>query len=207
MVRKHVAHLCHSLPRLLVCRRHRARLHAVADCLGSGRAAIALPDAKCKSTLALAGTALLAGFAIAHAASTFVSIGIDSQVIRCLPYSVYALRLAKPAQVVRGDLIVFPAPPTSMPREGQRLIKIAAAMEGDRVRIDAGGIWINEVRWGPMEFHLLRARDLAAPALPKEYTVPPGKLLALGTEPGSWDGRYWGLIDVEAVTATALPLW
>ncbi|NCT68489.1 MAG: hypothetical protein GXC76_12745 [Rhodanobacteraceae bacterium] len=140
-------------------------------------------------------------------ASKFVSIGIDSQVIRCLPYSVYALHLAKPAQVVHGDLIVLPAPPASLEREGQRLIKIAAAMEGDRVRIDAGGIWINDVRWGPMEFRLLRARGLAAPALPKEYTVPPGKLLALGTERGSWDGRYWGLIDVEAITATALPLW
>lgn len=60
--------------------------------------------------------------------------------------------------------------------------------------------------WGPMEFHLLRARGLVALVLPKEYTIPPGKLLELGTEPGSWDARYWGLIHVEAVTATALPL-
>ncbi len=112
----------------------------------------------------------------------------------------------------RGDVVVFKSPD-----DGQRLIKRVVAVAGDEVDLEAGHLRID-------------GRALAAPDLPDverfgarsarigldlgggpdiaRLRIPPGKLLVLGDHRGnSRDGRYFGLVDADAVYARALGIY
>jgi signal peptidase I len=108
-------------------------------------------------------------------------------------------------EVKRGDIIIFPSPID--PKTDY--IKRAVAVGGDEVALIGENIYINgrpeegayqrydenlpPVVWGP-EF-----------AVPRRFTVPPGKVWPLGdNRRNSLDGRYWGFIDEKDVRARGL---
>jgi conjugal transfer pilin signal peptidase TrbI len=41
----------------------------------------------------------------------------------------------------------------------------------------------------------------------RKEIVPAGQLLLLGTEPRSFDGRYWGFVPENEIVAKATPIW
>ena len=41
----------------------------------------------------------------------------------------------------------------------------------------------------------------------RKEVVPAGHVLLLGTEPRSFDGRYWGFVPENEIVAKATPLW
>jgi conjugal transfer pilin signal peptidase TrbI len=41
----------------------------------------------------------------------------------------------------------------------------------------------------------------------RKEIVPAGHVLLLGTEPRSFDGRYWGFVPENEIVAKATPLW
>lgn len=112
----------------------------------------------------------------------------------------------------RGEVVVFKSP-----ADGTRLIKRVVAVAGDQVELVDGHLAIN-------------GRPLAEPASPDveafgvrqvrlgldmgggpdiaRTTIPAGKLLVLGDHRGnSADGRYFGLVDADAVYARALAVY
>ncbi|WP_313229956.1 signal peptidase I [Stenotrophomonas acidaminiphila] len=121
-----------------------------------------------------------------------------------LPFT--GLRLLDTGHPRRGDVAVFDSPV-----DGTRLIKRVVAVAGDRVELHDGYLRINgqrlsrvprQERFGERQVTL----DLAAGGGPDidGILIPAGKLLVLGDHRGnSLDGRFFGLVDADAVYGRA----
>ena len=105
-------------------------------------------------------------------------------------------------KVERGEVVVF-----ASPKDGTRLIKRVVAVEGDRVALKDGRLFINgesmaapvslkEEQLGNRRF-FLDLRYGGGPDL-EQTQIPAGKVMLLGDARGnSKDGRYFGLVDVR----------
>ncbi|MCD9085522.1 signal peptidase I [Stenotrophomonas sp. SY1] len=110
----------------------------------------------------------------------------------------------------RGDVAVFDSP-----AEGTRLIKRVVAVGGDRVELHDGYLSINgqPLQQAPANeaFGSKQVRlDLDQGGGPdiNGITLPEGKLLVLGDHRGnSFDGRFFGLVDADAVYGKALAVY
>lgn len=110
----------------------------------------------------------------------------------CLPWSVFFWQKAGTVTFQRHDLVLFPAR-NMKPyfKEDMTVIKMAAGMPGDRVKIKDGKVFINgnfitDVRDGARAFRQpMNHWDI-------EYVLGPDQVFMLGTEPRSYDSRYWG---------------
>ncbi|QOX05501.1 MULTISPECIES: S26 family signal peptidase [Xanthomonas] len=143
--------------------------------------------------------------AVSYVQSTY-TLGFDLQATRCLPWSVYWVTRVVPEEVKRGILYQYRFTGDEK-LLGRNLVKFAAAVPGDRIKLDPRGVWINGEYWGPM--HPLQVeRLIAAGQAPfASFVVPKGKVLMLGTLPQTYDSRYVGLVDISALNGTATPLW
>ena len=142
---------------------------------------------------------------VSYVQQTF-ALGFDMQASRCLPWVVYWIKKESPEAVKRGELYQYRFDSDEL-LAGNSLVKYAAAIPGDRVRLDGTGVWINEGYWGPMhpvQVERLLGMDKSPFAT---FVVPKGKVLMLGTLPQTYDGRYAGLVDLNAINGTATPLW
>lgn len=85
----------------------------------------------------------------------------------------------------------------------EAMLKLVAAVAGDRVEIKPSGIMINGIAMpGTMRLPLV---DGAIPL--GSYTVDEGEIWAIGNgHPGSFDSRYFGPIPLRQVEGTAEPL-
>ncbi|MCX8032953.1 MAG: signal peptidase I [Thermoleophilia bacterium] len=103
----------------------------------------------------------------------------------------YHFREPKP-----GDIIVFHSPVV----EGEDLVKRIVAVEGDRVAIKDGVLYVNGVaRDEPYLFERPFRGDMA------ELTVPEGKVFVLGdNRNNSGDSRFFGPIDKDLIIGCAL---
>ncbi len=142
---------------------------------------------------------------------------VDNQVQGCLPWSVYWNTQARPAQWRDGDLVVFDTPKMRAidPQDRARKLKMVAALPGQTVSVRQGRLWVNGQYWGKFwlsPWVARKAPDTKAPwfqygqAVDGTWTIPAGKVLLLGTEPLSFDGRYWGLIDLSQLGPQAIAL-
>ena len=120
------------------------------------------------------------------------------------------VRLLDTGRPQRGDVVVFDSP-----ADGTRLIKRVVAVAGDRVELHDGYLAINgqplrlaeqlEVFGGKRV-----ALDLDAGGGPdiSGLHIPPGKLLVVGDHRGnSLDGRFFGLVDADAIYGKALAVY
>lgn len=133
--------------------------------------------------------------------------------------------LLPPAEVKRGDLVVFhfPADPT------RHLVKRVIALPGDRIRLRQGRVWLNgqslaepyafysqsPVNVFRDNFPSLRDADpnvdprwwieLRRTIQDGEIEVPPGTYFMLGdNRNASEDSRYWGFVPREAFVGRPL---
>ncbi|MEY2161674.1 MULTISPECIES: S26 family signal peptidase [unclassified Rhodanobacter] len=149
----------------------------------------------------------IAWIALIESVGAFVHLGYDPQVTRCLPWRVYAINQQRPDVVEAGRIYVYRARHIPLMRDGASVIKYAAAVAGDRIHVDSKGISINGRYWGPLNPSVMEKGNVGVSDVTKDYTVPVGHVLMLGTEPRSWDGRYWGLLKTSQIFAKARPLW
>ena len=54
---------------------------------------------------------------------------------------------------------------------------------------------------------LLERLEAQPGAYDRTATIPPGELAMMGTEPRSFDARYWGTITVDEVVGVVYPIW
>lgn len=103
----------------------------------------------------------------------------------------------------RGYLGPGPGPAGTCP-----LIKQVAAMAGDRVSIDEGGVWVNGVRLknsapSPVD----EAGRLLQPYYLKDYTLGSDEILLMSDySPASFDGRYFGPISRTTIQSVIVPI-
>jgi conjugal transfer pilin signal peptidase TrbI len=122
---------------------------------------------------------------------------------RCLPFDWYVVTpLSDEHAPERGELVQFKAPSfVARLTEQFEIIKIVAAVEGDRWRITEDKLYINEILWG--DLHLLTSLGLAKGAMDGEGVVPYEHVYVLGTNPSSYDSRYWGPLPEQNITGNA----
>ena len=138
-----------------------------------------------------------------------------------LPLGIYKLRSGQPQ---RGDIVLI-CPPRGSAREtamqrgylmpdlgcggAQSLLKPIAAIGGDRVKLDSGGLSVNG-RLLPNSAPLLRdgAGRTMPSALTPLHTVPYGYIWLISTYSArSYDSRYFGRVKQGAVQNIAQAWW
>ena len=151
----------------------------------------------------------LAGFLLPPAgyAADRYGLAIDPQTVRCLPEvrAVLLDRAATPHS--RGDLVLFEAQGLAPAfKNGTLLVKLMVGLAGDRVEISTTGVRVN----GQL---VAEGLDLAtklahAPAdFTRQYRIPAGHFLPLGTARASLDGRYYGPIATGRIRGAAVVLF
>jgi conjugative transfer signal peptidase TraF len=154
------------------------------------------------------------------AAVAFYAAGLRINNTASIPLGIYQMSYDAPR---RGDLVM--ACPTDAPvfvdaqargyigsgpcgNGMSPLMKRLVAIKGDRVAFTADGVVVNGLRLKdsrPME------SDPSGRAMPQvrspTQTVPTGSVLLMGIDsPKSFDGRYYGLIPQNQITALIRPV-
>jgi conjugal transfer pilin signal peptidase TrbI len=134
-------------------------------------------------------------------------IGGDDQVDRCLPDKWVYLIDTYNKDIWRGDLVAFKAERMSPYfKDGQVIVKIAAGITGDHVKVDSKHTTINnqtiidglplanKLKQPPIKYH-------------RDETLPPATLWVTGKTPKSFDSRYWGYVYDHQVIGRAYALF
>ncbi len=151
---------------------------------------------------------VLAWYITINVAVSFWRIGVDPQDVRCLPWAYYLISQHKPDVIKVGTIYrfrTFGMAPTA--KDGTPMVKYAAAVAGDSVRVDRTGIYINGTKWGGLNPEVMRKTHMTLERVTRSYTVPDGYVVMLGTLPRTFDARYTGPIPVSRIDGRALPLW
>lgn len=140
-------------------------------------------------------------------------IGLDAQRLigkpACMPSLVYLWTKTDGSAPERGEYIVARMPKTNFGiggREGDRIVKIVAAVPGDNVRIAGTEMWIN----GEHKDRLWLAKSLPGKGVGDydvEMVLGERQYFVMGTTQESFDSRYWGPINREAIIGSAMPLF
>lgn len=145
----------------------------------------------------------------------------DPQTASCLPWSMYVVHAVRPVAIRRGDIVVLHEPALDKVIRTQFAIpmhqmgsmppaaKMVAGLPGDTVEIRDRAIWVNGNYFGKMWL-----KDWAVEHFPELHSVwasgvtiiPKGKVLLMGTQSVSFDGRYIGLANSSDIEGAAWPL-
>lgn len=135
-------------------------------------------------------------------------LGIDPQEVKCLPYDYFVISQKKPDEIVVGRFYRYTSKGVGATlKDGTPLVKIAAAVAGDKVEVGAKGIFINGKKWGDLNPYVLGKTGRTVASVSRSYVVAEGQVLLLGTLPRSYDGRYFGPVDIRQVSGRAWPVW
>ena len=119
--------------------------------------------------------------------------------------------LPAPAKVELGDYLVFRHQGLSQMQQGLRgdhdqMIKKVGCLPGDQLTInEANHFFCNGRSLGQALETDSKGRPL--PIFSFNGPVPADKMFMVGTNPRSYDSKYYGFIDVHEVSHQALPLW
>jgi type IV secretory pathway protease TraF len=130
---------------------------------------------------------------------TWIKINVSPSV----PYGLYSIADVTPP-VTLGMLVVVEVPGWSPPHTP--FLKPVAAVGGDRVCRVQGRLRIRDEDYGVVH---TQWKGVALPTVVIEghcRTVPEGYVFLATTTPNSLDSRYYGVVAVNQITATATPL-
>lgn len=135
-------------------------------------------------------------------------IGIDSQEYSCLPYTLFIVD-TKQRDIERGQFFAYTAKGMQPAvQDGQIALKQAVAVPGDTVNVGAEETLVNGA---PQPNGLLRHADKlddrSIEDLVRTLEVSEGELFAMGTEPASFDSRYWGTVKGNQIQGRAYPIF
>ncbi len=162
--------------------------------------------------LGFGAVALLLGVFLRPAIAMHYGISIDPQYQSCLPWSNFLVQYG-PVQPKPGELVLFHDRKIDVISGGQRIevVKIVAGVPGDRVKITPDQVWIagptGPFRYWGRRWLMPWVRHKHLHVLkPQVIRIPKGKYLLMGSTPGSYDGRYWGLVPAHNIIGKAWAL-
>lgn len=132
-------------------------------------------------------------------------LGFGSHSIDCIDGYMHITRLEPPSSINRGDYIVFIAPEKMTKKfAGHLVIKKVGAVPGDKIRVEKGVLYINDVPYGSLDIADKAAKimKVTVESFERNEVVPNDYILAVGTKAHSFDGRYWGFVPVENVVGS-----
>ena len=143
---------------------------------------------------------LLAGFIVFCASiilMNFLGFYWDTQAEPCLPYKLY---LRYPAgKIEKGDGVVFTAQGNVFlgRNPGITAGKIVSGVPGDLIEISNGTLSINHHNELALNDHVLEVIGKTKEDFNLKYTLLDDEYFVTGTNPRSFDSRYWGPIKKE----------
>lgn len=133
------------------------------------------------------------------------SLVLPAQEQRCLDHSVFLHKYT--SEFKRGDVISFVLEKDLPPyfKKGQHFMKIAAAVEGDKVKVTQDKVVITTpigkvTTYNKDLNYVLSAINKSAEEVEREFEVEKGQFFALGTTLTSYDSAFWGTHSVDKVT-------
>ncbi len=161
-----------------------------------------------KSECIKAGLGGLAAMLCVLAISSQFSIYIDMQHTRCLPWFAY-LSVPSKSPINRGEYIVFEAKNNVFfgRRNGEIVGKEVMGVPGDQISINKAGVFINKLKIGEIEAYAAYKLNMPADSFEKDYTLGPNSYFVAGTEPHSFDSRYWGALDSSLIRGKIVGLF
>lgn len=133
------------------------------------------------------------------------SIQFSSSVNGCLPFSVSIINklVKEPRREQLFSYLSHSAEPYFA--NGVNFHKLAAAIEGDVVDITKDRVIVTNPDSNYKKVYdieslpMLNYAQIDIETFARTLLVPPGKIFALGTLQGSFDSRFWGLVDVKYI--------
>jgi len=156
--------------------------------------------------IAATGVVMLIGMQLGGAFKEKHRIGLDLNDVRCLPWRVYYLTFSR-GPFSKGQYVAFVARNGIMGQrfEGKLVGKQVAGVHGDHVVIKGDEIYINDQHVSTL---YLRQKLGRPPGyFDRDLIIPENQLLLLGTEPHSYDGRYWGFISSQQILGVVDPIF
>lgn len=150
----------------------------------------------------------LSGAILINAIESHYRFGVDTQEKRCLPWKYFIAKVGVPDDIRKGDVLFLVLKPGRIDYSFNQtwLTKMVFGMPGDVLEIKQDRAYINGVPvTHPMNLHAKLGKKPGD--FDRKETVPPEHYLMLGTEPNSYDGRYWGFVSKEEIIGRAFPLW
>jgi len=135
-------------------------------------------------------------------------IGIDGQEYKCLPFTLFIVDTHQ-RDIKRGQYFSYTARGMEPAvKNGDTALKKAAGVAGDKVVIGAKETLVNGVAQPNGVLHHLGKLDhLTLDNLAKTLEVGDKEWFAMGTEPSSFDSRYWGTVKEDQIQGRAYPIF
>lgn len=166
-----------------------------------------------RAKFALRATSLMtvlffAGLLLTSAFESHYRFGVDLQQRQCLPWKWYFITVGRPARFQRGDILVAVMKYGRMGHgfDGLKITKMVFALPGDIFEVKNDLAYVNGLQVG-RKMDLIEKLGKQPGSFDRKEVVPAGHVLLLGTEPRSFDGRYWGFVPESEIVAKAIPLW
>ena len=133
-------------------------------------------------------------------------IGVDAQLVRCLPdHKYFLVDLTKPAPMKNQIMAFHSEGLEPIFENGTMLAKVVRGIPGDHLVVDEEGVHINGTLIAE-GFPIIDRTGLELKTLFKDEIIPVGKYLMLAPAPESYDGRYWGYVAASQFAGKVTPL-
>ena len=140
------------------------------------------------------------------------SLVLPAQEQRCLEHSVFLHKYTD--KFSRGDVVSFVLEKDLPPyfKKGQHFMKIAAAVEGDKVTVTHQTVTITTPRGEMTTYkkdlnYVLSAVNKPLDEIEREFEVDKGQFFALGTTLTSYDSAFWGTHSASKVTGVGYAIF
>ena len=136
--------------------------------------------------------------------------------LSCIPYKLVVVKMTRPENIdfERGQLLAFLPYGRLTDQLNQRLldgngsilvVKYLAGVAGDIIKVENDAVTVAGRKFGDLD--LLEKLNRAPGSYDRTQVLVDGQLAMMGTEPRSFDARYWGPINVDEVVGVVYPIW
>lgn len=160
---------------------------------------------------ALVALAVACIWGSANAAHSNWRLAHDRSENACLdPYRWFLVSLGRPAVAAKGQIVTFETSGIALYKDGTLFTKQVLAGAGALVRATPEGVEVDG-RFLPYTERAIKRLAAAGAPLARDqshvYRVRDGEIFVIGTNPLSYDSRYYGPVPVSSVIGTARALW
>lgn len=161
-----------------------------------------------RALICLVSAALI--FSAAHATHAKWRFAVDRSEHACLyPYRWFLVSMGQ-VEPSAGQIVTFKAKGIPLYEDGTLFTKQVLAGPGATVRVGPFGVQVDGVDLPYTDEGLQALASSSSTAdfnRAREYQVGPGEVFVTGTNPRSYDSRYYGPIAVDQIIGSARPLW
>lgn len=150
-------------------------------------------------------------FGSAHVFQKHWKIAFDGSEHPCLePHRVFLVEMGEVTPTA-GDIVTFRTSGIPLFEDETLFTKKVLGVPGDEVSVTAFGVVVNGVTLQFTDQALNRLTEASVPLMPmqfvRDYVLGPDEYFMYGTNPRSYDSRYYGPIQASQFIGASRALW